>query len=227
MTEHMPREEVDFYPEEADHHTEESLAKLFDDYYHEARRLQKAYADKIHIFVGFEGEWTRDSSATLIARLQNRYAMDLFVGSVHHVHTVPIDYDDITYRKARKLARHDTDESLFADYFEEQRKMLLTLKPPVVGHFDLIRLKSDDPERSFKTWPAIWKQMTENMKLIADYGGIMELNSASLRKGMSECYPQVEICAVSDPSLAQVLVLRQLTSYEGLSRDGWTFHTVR
>jgi hypothetical protein len=33
---------------------------------------------------------------------------------------------------------------------------LKQLKPLVVGHFDLIRLKSDDMERSFTTWPGVW-----------------------------------------------------------------------
>ena len=112
------------------------------------------------------------------------------------MHTVPIDYDTPLYRKARAISG-GTDERLFEDYFDSQLSMLEALKPPVVGHFDLIRLKSDDPERSFTQWPCVWEKILRNLDWIAEYGGIMELNSASLRKGMSEPYPNAEICKVS------------------------------
>lgn len=196
LTEHMPREEIDFYPEEANDHTEASLAQLYNGFYREARRLQKAYAGQIRLFVGFEAEWIRESSLRLINDLLAKYPVDLFVGSVHHVRTVPIDYDTALYHKAREIAG-GTDERIFEDYFDAQYEMLRSLKPPVVGHFDLIRLKSDDPDRSFVTWPSVWKKVMRNLNFVAEYGGVLELNSSSLRKGMKEAYPQVEICQVS------------------------------
>jgi histidinol-phosphatase (PHP family) len=196
LTEHIPREEIDFYPEEANVHTQATLTRLFDDYYHEARRLQKAYADQTQILVGFEGEWIRESSLGIIQDILEKYPVDLFVGSVHHVHTIPIDFDTPMYHKAREIAG-GSDEKIFADYFDSQYEMLKALKPPLVGHFDLIRLKSDEPDRSFRTWPAVWEKIERNLKFIAEYGGVLELNTSSLRKGMSEAYPQSEICKVS------------------------------
>ena len=196
MTEHIHRDRIDFYPGEEDDHTPESLEQLYDDFYHAARRLQQAYADRIQLFVGFEGEWIRDSTLQIIQGLLGKYHLDLFVGSVHHVHTVPIDYDTPSYHKARSISG-GTDSELFADYFDAQYAMLQALKPPVIGHFDLIRLKSDDPNRSFRTWPDVWEKLMRNLKFAAEYGGVVELNSSSLRKGMSEAYPQVEICKVS------------------------------
>ncbi|KAK5107458.1 hypothetical protein LTR62_001256 [Meristemomyces frigidus] len=192
LTEHIARAEEDFYPEEAEHHTQASLAKLYDSFYHEARRLQKAYASQITIFVGFEAEWIREGSLTIIQELLATYPVDLFVGSVHHVHTIPIDYDHDFYYKARDVAG-GSDERIFEDYFDAQLAMLQALKPPVVGHFDLIRLKSDEPDRSFKTWPGVWRKIVRNLEFAASYGGVLELNSSSLRKGMKECYPQVEV----------------------------------
>lgn len=193
LTEHMGRGEEDFYPEESDHHDEASLAKLYDDFYIEARRLQEHYVNHIQVLVGFEGEWIRESSLGLIQVLLKKHDVDFFVGSVHHVYTVPIDYDTELYHKARNMG-DGTDEHIFADYFDAQYSMLQALKPPLVGHFDLIRLKSDDPEQSFKTWPRIWDKIERNLHFIAQYGGVLEINSSALRKGMSEPYPQVEIC---------------------------------
>ena len=195
LTEHMRREKVDFYPGEDYVHTEASLAKLYDDFYHEARRLQKVYAKQIQLLVGFEGEWIRNSSLRLVEDLLDKYTNDLFVGSVHHVRTVPIDYDMVHYQEARELCG-GTDEHIFAEYFDAQYEMLQSLRPPVVGHFDLVRLNSDDPDGTFKLWPHIWQKIERNLKFIAEYGGVLELNSSSLRKGMTEAYPQSEICKV-------------------------------
>jgi len=165
-------------------------------YFKEALRLREIYSSQINIPIGFEIDWIRPSSLTLIENSLAKFPFDFFVGSVHHVHTVPIDYDTPLYRKARAMSG-GSDERLFEDYFDNQLSMLEALKPPVVGHLDLIRLKSDDPERSFTQWPRVWEKILRNLDWIAEYGGIMELNSASLRKGMSEPYPNAEICKVS------------------------------
>lgn len=176
--------------------TTQSLFSIFDAYYIEARRLQKAYEQSIHIFVGLEVDWIRPSSKQFIERLLVEHQFDLFIGSVHHVHAVPIDYDHVLYEKARALCG-STEESIFQAYFDAQLDMLQSLKPPVVGHFDLIRLKSDDPAGSFQRWESVWHKVLRNLEYIAGYGGILELNSAALRKGMSEPYPKAEICKVS------------------------------
>ena len=196
MTEHIPRERIDFYPGEEINHTPESLEELHDKFHHEAKRLQGAYAHQIQLFVGFEAEWTRPSSLDIIQRILEKYEVDLFVGSVHHVHTIPIDFDTTLYHKARSLAG-GSDEEIAEQYFDDQLSMLQALRPPVVGHFDLIRLKSDDPQRSFRQWEAAWRKLKRNLQFIAEYGGVLELNSSSLRKGLTEAYPQVEICKVS------------------------------
>jgi Histidinol phosphatase and related hydrolases of the PHP family len=123
------------------------------------------------------------------------------------MHTVPIDYDRPMYEKAREKAG-GTDERLFEDYFDAQLDMLEQLKPPVVGHFDLIRLKSDDMECSFTTWPGVWSKILRNLDFIASYGGMLELNSAALRKGMTEPYPKAEICKVRTQSFVIYLTTK-------------------
>ena len=164
-------------------------------YFREATRLREKYADQIRILIGFECDWIRPESRTLIETSLQAFPFEFFMGSIHHTLTVPIDYDRPMYEQARDLAG-GTDEKLFEVYFDEQLQMLQQIKPLVVGHFDLIRLKSDDPERSFKQWPGVWERILRNLDYVAGYGGILELNSAALRKGMSEPYPKAEICQV-------------------------------
>ena len=153
------------------------------------------YASSIKLLIGIEIDWIRPSSLGMIQDLLRKYPFDLFVGSVHHVHTIPIDYDKNMYFQARKKSG-GTDEKLAEDYFDLQYEMLKALKPPIVGHFDLIRLLSDDPEASFVQRTGVWQKILRNLDFIVAYEGLVELNSAGLRKGMSEPYPKAEICKV-------------------------------
>ncbi|KIY00653.1 uncharacterized protein Z520_03317 [Fonsecaea multimorphosa CBS 102226] len=191
LTEHMPRHEQDRYPGETAtlemHYANEAA------YVAEALRLRQKYKDRIGLPLGFEGEWIRPESEDLIKRSLETHPYDFFIGSVHHVHTIPIDYDHAMYKEARSKAG-GTDERIFEDYFDAQFAMLQTLRPPVVGHFDLIRLKSDDPNQSFKPMRGVWARISRNLDCVAEYGGILEINSAAVRKGMDEPYPKAEIC---------------------------------
>ncbi|KAF1980062.1 histidinol phosphate phosphatase H [Bimuria novae-zelandiae CBS 107.79] len=193
LTEHIPRPIEDFYPEEVNFHTVESLAKLFDEFLVEAERMRNAYSSQIKLLIGFESEWIRPSTHQIIENIFTKYKFDFFMGSIHHTHTIPIDFDRATYEKARAAAG-GTDERLFEDYFDEQYGMLQALRPPVVGHFDLIRLLSDHRDADFEGMEGVWKLMQRNLEFVASYGGVLELNSAGLRKGLAEPYPCSPVC---------------------------------
>lgn len=188
LTEHIPRPLEDFYPEETAVHTEESLSKLFNDFIIEASRLKDTYSSKIQILIGFESEYIRPSTLQLVQNILNDHTFDFFMGSVHHTHTIPIDFDRAMYEQAREKAG-GTDERLFADYFDSQYAMLRALQPPVVGHFDLIRLFSDHRDADFRYMTGVWERVQRNLDFIVSYGGLLELNSSGLRKGLSEPYP--------------------------------------
>jgi histidinol-phosphatase (PHP family) len=195
LTEHIPRPQEDFYPEEENSHTVASLAQLFDDFLVEAVRVKKVYSSQINILIGFESEWIRPSTLQTIREILAKFSFDFFMGSVHHTHTHPIDFDRATYEQARAAAG-GTDERLFEDYFDAQWEMLKALRPPVVGHFDLIRLLSDHRDRDFDAMKGVWERIERNLKFVASYGGILELNSSGLRKGLAEPYPCMPVCQV-------------------------------
>lgn len=182
-----------------------------DAFYAEALRLRAKYGDQINLPIGFESEWIRPSTLTLIRDLQKKFKYDMFVGSLHHVHTIPIDFNRLTYESAREKAG-GLDERLFEDYFDSQYEMLQALKPPVVGHFDLIRLLSDDPDGSFQHLEGVWSRIQRNLDFITSYGGLLEINSSAVRKGMKEPYPKVEICKVGS-RLASALLFLLISHY--------------
>ena len=155
--------------------------------------MRAKYSKQIKVLIGFEGEWIRPSYSIFINKLNQN--VDSFVGSIHYGHGIPIDYNILFYSCAREAAG-GTDKRLFEDYFDFQLQMLETLKPKVVGHFDLIRLLSDEPNRDLRVWKGIWKKIVRNLRVIVEQGGLAEVNSAALRKGLKEPYPGRAICEV-------------------------------
>lgn len=201
LTEHIPRGDDDLYPEElAAGFNAEKLSTEFDAYVAEAHTLRHEVEDSqevpMQILVGFEAEWiSAKDSAARVRDVLEKHDFDYFIGSVHHVRTIPVDFDRTCYERARD-ACGGSDEALFGDYYDSQLEMLQSLKPTIVGHFDLIRLLSDHPDANWKTIDRgeIWFKIMRNLRYVVDYGGLLELNSAALRKGLEEPYPRSEIC---------------------------------
>ncbi|KAI2618033.1 Polymerase/histidinol phosphatase-like protein [Hypomontagnella submonticulosa] len=196
LTEHMPRTNPeDLYPEELDD-PEGSLSVLFprhEAYLREAKRLHFKYSSQIHILIGFEGEWIRPAYAALVKELAAHRSVDYFIGSLHHINGIPIDYDSTYYARAVESAG-GTEQVAYEAYYDQQHAMLAALHPRVVGHFDLVRLLSSTPERNIRSeWPGVWQRIVRNLSLVASYGGLLECNSSALRKGLSEPYPSCEI----------------------------------
>ena len=101
------------------------------------------------------------------------------------------------FRAAVSVSRNGSEESLYEDYYDLQHAMLTALKPPVVGHFDLIRLLSSDPGRDVKTqWKGVWDRIVRNLECARGLDAWLECNSAALRKGLAEPYPGRQIAEV-------------------------------
>jgi histidinol-phosphatase (PHP family) len=168
---------------------------LFDAYYKEGRRLQAYHSPQLKVLVGFETEWAPSASQAAVEDVVNKYQFDTMVGSVHHLHGVPIDFDKEMYASA-VTACGGTEEKAFLEYFDAQFEMLSALKPPIVGHFDLIRRESSNPNADWRVFERVWEKILRNLHCIVGYGGWIEINTAALRLGMSQPYPRREICEV-------------------------------
>ncbi|CUS10819.1 unnamed protein product [Tuber aestivum] len=198
LTEHMPRDCLeDLYPEEtAAHQTPFDLYKTFQQYYDTALRLRARYQHLIHLLVGFELDYIRPSSIALVRNLQEVYKFDFFVGSVHHVNTIPIDFDRPMYLRALESVGGE-ENRLFEAYFDAQYEMLTQLKPAVVGHWDLIRLFSENPAKPLVEYGSgVWDRVVRNVDFVLSYSGLTELNSASFRKGWDEPYPRRDLAGL-------------------------------
>jgi histidinol-phosphatase (PHP family) len=186
ITEHMPPAADRFlYPEEQQAGLNAHLMReRFGRYMAEGRRLQKEYAGRLEIFIGFETE-AYGGAMALAQLLQEQYQPDYVLGGVHHVADIPFDYSRQAYAQAVTAA--GGIEALYCRYFDLQHELIQTLQPKVVAHFDLIRIFDDDYARRWQV-PAIARRIERNLELIAQLDLILDYNVAALRKGASEPY---------------------------------------
>lgn len=191
-------------------------------------RLKSAYKDQIDLLIGLETDYISERDLVGLKELQLgptgqeglglETAIEYFVGSVHHVGEIPIDFDKPTYERA--VAAFSKDEqvavteitkdnwqspeilqrltSFYNAYFDAQLELFQRFAPDVIGHFDLCRLYT--PWIRLDDWrlEGVWERVERNVKAAIEYDGLFELNAASFRKGWQEAYPAAEVLQVSD-----------------------------
>lgn len=162
----------------------------------EAHRLKAAYADRITLLVGAETELVDmpglDKLATLLDKHEDK--IEYLVGSVHHCHSIPIDFDEPTFNLALAATPAPPDAqhaALFNAYFDAQLALFQRLKPEVIGHFDLVRLYH--PALDFRAYPEAWAKVERNVRFAVEYGAVFEVNASAFRKGWETAYPGSEV----------------------------------
>lgn len=209
LSEHCPRERTEeLYPEEVEAGlTPQDLLDTFVSYLHTARSIQaeERVNDGVHILVGCETEnITPPRSISYLSSVLSKIGgqdtdnpapfvgtgvVDYMVGSVHHVHGVPIDFDKSTFEKALSVEGEGASayDALVSNYLDLQYEVMEQLRPEVIGHMDLYRLYV--PTAVLDT-PALNAKLDRNIKYAASYGALFEANSAAFRKGWNgETYP--------------------------------------
>lgn len=198
LSEHMPRyTDSELYPEEIEACcTPQTLEKTYAEFQVEARRLKELYKDQILLLVGAEIEFINKDYDHHVKHLRETYTADYVVGSLHHVNSVPIDFSPELYTKALDQVSGSLTD-LYTRYFDEQYIMLQSVRPEVVGHFDLIRIFADQSIAD-KTLlePKVWERVIRNIDYIVGYGGLFEINSRAYKKGLRDAYPQRDIIQV-------------------------------
>lgn len=186
----------DLYPEEADL-SPTDLHDIYLSFLLEAHRLRAVYSSQITLIVGLETDLISPLDLTGLDTLLTTHAshIDYIVGSLHHVHQTPIDFDRPTFDHALDLYRDKGGMAgLVGDYLDGQYEVLSVLRPEVVGHVDLIKLWN--PELKLKDLEGVWEKVERNVRFAVAYGALFELNAAAFRKGWEEAYPSWEILQV-------------------------------
>lgn len=189
LSEHCPRDHVEhLYPDEQAEGVE-GLARKFEAYMAEARRLQQEYGDRIDLLVGFETErLPLEGWAERMTGLRERFSADFIIGSVHDVDGTWVDFSpEMTAQAAEAAGGRD---ALHCKYFAALGELVETLKPEVVGHLDLVR-KFDGDGPHFG--PAAMKYAERTLSIVRDVGAVLDVNPGALRRGLSPVYPGPEL----------------------------------
>lgn len=215
LSEHVSRQSVsELYPEEVEANiTPDGLRSTFEAYLKEARRLQEEYAGSMQVLVGCETEnitspGTLDYLTQVLGgdadtkpELIGKGKVDYIVGSLHHTHAIPIDFDRETFEKSvssfedSASATIDNAHLRLVDrYLDDQLEVLQRLKPEVIGHFDLFRLFT--PSLQLSGEEKIWAKVQRNVQFAVEYGALFECNAAAFRKGWQTSYPAKEVLDV-------------------------------
>jgi histidinol-phosphatase (PHP family) len=141
--------------------------------FQEARELSRDVELRLGIEIDFVpgAEERMDEDATALPS-------DNVIGSVHRVENEEVDRatDQGIY------ARYDTYD-LYAAYYTNVRKAVLSGRFEVLGHPDLIKIFRHFPERD------ITPILEETADAVAESGIVVDVNSAGLRKPIGEVYP--------------------------------------
>lgn len=203
LSEHCPRSRSeDLYPEEVEAGlTPNALSRKFDAFVEEAWKLKAEYAGKIEMLVGLETEVIHDEEdLDALEDLLQRHGRQLeyVVGSVHHAHGIPIDFDHPTYSRALSACSPSSTstpleaQAAFLDaYFDAQHLVITRLQPEIIGHIDLCRLY--EPSLSLESFPSAWAKLERNVYTGIAYGALFECNAAALRKSWPSSYPGVDV----------------------------------
>lgn len=147
-------------------------------------QLKEKYKDKIQVYLGVE----EDAFAPV-----DRSLFDYIIGSSHYYHVkdkyYPIDSSIDYFRKCIEVFEGDA-ERMAEEYFSAFCNYILTRKPDIIGHYDLIT-KFDEKHTDLflgnAKYHAIVKKYT---KIIASDGHIFEANTGAIARGLrTSIYP--------------------------------------
>ncbi len=161
-------------------------------YLHTMRELQERYRSQIQIYVGVE----EDAGCLL----PNRSDFDYIIGSSHYVRIdnsyYPLDSGADRLKQCIELC--DGDPLKLADcYYRAFCDYILTRKPDVVGHFDLITKYDELDDPHFVNLPAYQALAERYLKEALKSDCLFEVNTGAIGRGYrTSPYPSTELLHV-------------------------------
>lgn len=152
-----------------------------DPYINEIRNLGAKYKGEIDIRVGFEVDYIYKKEH-LIEKKILESEVDYLIGSVHFLNNWGFDNEEFI----KEYIKRDIN-GIWIEYLEAIKNMAESRLFEIVGHFDLLKIFNNKPSKDLK--PHILKALES----IKNNNMVVEINTAGLRKMVSEIYPSKEI----------------------------------
>ena len=156
-------------------------------------RLKKQYKNNIDIHIGLEVDFIHNQMGP--SRFK-KYNLDYIIGSVHFINQYSdgkfwgIDASKEDFQKGLEIIYGNNVEEAVKTYYDCVAKMLITDKPDIIGHFDIIK-KNNKDDCFFSEEESWYKEyVQETLKYVKSSGCIVEVNTRGLVTGKTiELYP--------------------------------------
>lgn len=202
-------------------------------YRREIQTLQKEYEGKMTIYLGIERDYYSSVSPD---------AYDYYIASVHHL---PMGEKYPAVDGTPQEVQEYIDQACGGDgllyvkrYYDLLQEYICNEKPPIIGHFDLVR-KNNAKLHSFdETGPAYRKIALDALITMKESGALLEVNTGAIARGtLTTPYPDDfllaawrkiggEVIVNSDCHLAEKIDVYYAESEELLRSLGYD-HAVR
>lgn len=153
----------------------------FASYVREMHEVRDRFAGRIPVRLGVESDYVLgwdDHYRTL----WRRYPLDYVIGSVHWLGEWSIF--------SPELPRGRTPGDIYEEYLLTTQAAARSGAYDILGHLDCLKTRGHVPDLS------ITPRLEETVRVIADSGVAVELNTSGWRKGLGEPYPREELLAL-------------------------------
>jgi histidinol-phosphatase (PHP family) len=150
-------------------------------YVREMATIRDRYAGRITVRLGVESDYVMGWDAHY-RTLWGQYPLDYVIGSVHWLDRWSIFWK----QRPEGLAA----EAIYEEYLSTTQAAARSGAYDVIGHLDCIKTEGHLPDRG------ITPLLEETVRVVAEAGVAVELNTSGWRKPCNECYPRQELLAV-------------------------------
>ena len=151
----------------------------FSEYVHDVQKLQQQFP-QINIRLGIETDFYKGFEP-LLEWLLKEFPVEYVIGSVHFIENIPIFHTDQAGFSGKEKI------NLVRKYFTLLKRGVGTGLVDIVGHLDVVKWLFPD------TREEIIKEGLDLLKVIAELGIMLELNTSGLRKQPGEMYPSPDL----------------------------------
>ncbi len=175
--------------------------KHYAEYLAEVRRLQEEYTGQIEIYLGLEADYIPGYSDRFHQMLEDD-GLDYVIGSVHLVmkpgskdaaDLASIDGPREDFIRGIDTLYEGNARPLVEAYYDQQREMVATQRPHVIGHLDKISMQNKG--ELFNEQSKWYKDAVDYLlDTIAAQGTIVELNTRGVYTGKTNAFfPEREV----------------------------------
>ncbi len=162
-----------------------------ENYVNDINELKKKYSSDIEIYTGLEIDYIENISGVQNWKHLN---LDYTIGSVHYLKKFEndryftCDYSTEIFKKGLKKLFGNNIKKMVTYYYEQINNMILTDKPNIIGHLDIIT-KFNKKNYFFNENDKWYKDIVnQTLNIIKEKDCIVEINTRGFYKNLSNHY---------------------------------------